>query len=228
MRHDRRIARAPTILRTPMSQTAVSLLTLALRKAHFMESEALEALEHRATRLERFPEFQAQIQHHLGETECQLERIEDCLDALGVEAPESNVGSPSAAPVRRALPGDDDLLDEAYADYALENYEIAAYKSLLTLCEVAVQRSIAPLLQESLKEEEAMARWVKDNLSRLTRDYVIECERRASNIQEKATMKENKPPRPDTGGQRGQGDERDHEPARSPPNRKGSTTRRAQ
>jgi ferritin-like metal-binding protein YciE len=42
---------------------------------------------------------------------------------------------------------------------------------------MAVQRSIAPLLQESLKEEEAMARWLRDNLSRLTRDYVTECER---------------------------------------------------
>lgn len=209
-----------------MSQIAVSLLILALRKAHVMESQALERLERRATRLERFPELQAQIQHHLGETERQLERIEDCLDALGEEAPGSHTGSTAAAPVRQALPGSEELLDEAYADYALETYEIVAYKSLLTLCEVAVQRSIAPLLQESLKEEEAMARWVKDNISRLTRDYVVECERNAGTAQENATMKENKPPRSDTGGQRGQGDQRDHEPSGSPPKRKGSTPQR--
>jgi ferritin-like metal-binding protein YciE len=207
-----------------MSQIAVSLLTLALRKAHQMESQALESLERRATRLERFPELQAQILHHLGETERQLERIEECLDALGEEAPGSNAAAPAAAPAQR--PGNDELLDEAYGDYALESYEIAAYKSLLTLCEAAVQRSIAPLLQESLKEEETMARWVKDNIPRLTRDYVMERERSAGNAQENATMSENKLPRPDIGGQRGQGDQRDHEPSGSPSKRKGNTTRR--
>ena len=208
-----------------MSQTAISLLTLALRRAHVMENHALEVLERQATRLERFPELQVQIQHHLGETERQLERIEDCLDALGEEAPGPHDGSSSAAPIRTVPPADGDLLAEVFADYALENYEIAAYKSLLTLCEVAVQRSIAPLLQESLKEEKAMARWVKDNISRLTRDYVIECER-AGDTQENATMKENKPPRPDVGGQRGQGDQRDREQSRSPAKHKGSTARR--
>ena len=122
---------------------------------------------------------------------------------------------------------DGELLDETFADYALENYEIAAYKSLLTLCEVAVQRSIAPLLQETLKEEEAMARWLKDNLSRLTRDYVVECERKGGNGEGEDTgaATKIKPPRPDIGGQRGQGDERDHEPSTSPP-RKENRTRR--
>ncbi|HEY7763918.1 MAG TPA: hypothetical protein VIB38_02915 [Aestuariivirgaceae bacterium] len=47
-------------------------------------------------------------------------------------------------------------------------------------CEAAVQRSIAPLLQESLKEEEAMARWLKENIQRLTRDHVSNCERSAA------------------------------------------------
>lgn len=211
-----------------MSQTATSLLTIALRKAHSMESHALEHFERQAARLERFPEIQAQIQHHLGETERQLERIEDCLDALGEEAPADHDASSGAPSLDSVVPGDGELLDEAFADYALENYEIAAYRSLLTLCEVAVQRSIAPLLQESLKEEEAMARWLKDNLSRLTRDYVVECERKSGNgdVEETAATKENKLPRPDVGGQRGQGDERDHQPSRSPAKRKQSGTRR--
>jgi ferritin-like metal-binding protein YciE len=209
-----------------MSQTAISILTLALRRAHAMESHALELLERRATHLERFPELQAQIQHHLGETERQLERIEDCLDALGEDAPAAQDVS-SVEPFRSPVSGNNgELLDEAFADCALENYEIAAYRSLLTLCEMAVQRSIAPLLQESLKEEEAMARWIKDNISRLTRDYVTESERKAGNAKETATMKEIKPPRPDIGGQRGQGDERDHEPSKTPPKRKESGTKR--
>jgi ferritin-like metal-binding protein YciE len=211
-----------------MSQIALSLLKLALRKAHTMESRGLEFLERQAAQLEPFPEIQVQIQHHLGETERQLERIEDCLDALGEEAPGDHDASSGALPVHSAFSAGGELLDGAFAGYALESYEIAAYRSLLALCEVAVQRSIAPLLQESLKEEEAMVRWLKDNLPRLTRDYVVECERKTGNgdVEETSATTKIKPPRPDIGGQRGQGDERNHEPSKSPPQRKENRTRR--
>jgi hypothetical protein len=108
------------------------------------------------------------------------------------------------------------MLRDAFANFAFENYEIAAYRSLLTLCEMAIQRSIAPLLQDSLGEEEAMARWLKENLSRLTKDYVSERERSA--LPERSErMKEIKPPLRDTGGQRGQGDQRDHGPSAKKP-----------
>jgi ferritin-like metal-binding protein YciE len=66
-----------------MSQTASSILISSLRGAHAMETHALEILERQAARLERHPEFQSQIQHHLAETKRQIERLEECLDALG-------------------------------------------------------------------------------------------------------------------------------------------------
>jgi ferritin-like metal-binding protein YciE len=159
-----------------MSQTATSLLAIALRNAHAMERKALELLKHQTGRLEQFPELDAQIQHHLGETERQLERLEQCLDALGEETSALSPPPPLAAygPGNGA---EGEPLAQVFAGFAFENYEIAAYRSLLALCEAAVQRSIAPLLQESLKEEEAMARWLKDNISRLTRDHVNNCER---------------------------------------------------
>jgi ferritin-like metal-binding protein YciE len=37
-----------------------------------------------------------------------------------------------------------------------------------------------PLLQQSLDEEEAMAKWLKDNLSRVTKDFVTKLERKAA------------------------------------------------
>jgi ferritin-like metal-binding protein YciE len=163
-----------------MSQAAQSLLASALRDACVMETKALEILKRQAGRLEQFPELHAQLRHHLDETERQLERLEACLDALG-EEPSSEPGS--APPPHASGPGQgpkQQVLNEVFAAFAFENFEIAAYRSLLTLCEAAVQRSIVPLLQESLKEEEAMARWVKENLSRLTRDHVNESERKAT------------------------------------------------
>ena len=163
-----------------MSETATSVLVTGLRNTHAMESRALELLERQASRLEEYPEVQAQIQHHLAQTGRQLDRLEQCMDALGEEAPEDTeraaLGDLMALSAAMA---DDEILKNTFANYSFEHYEIAAYKALLTLCEIATQRSIVPLLQQSLDEEEAMAKWLKDNLSRIAKDYVTKCERKA-------------------------------------------------
>jgi ferritin-like metal-binding protein YciE len=49
-----------------------------------------------------------------------------------------------------------------------KNFEIPAYKSLLTLCEPAGAESVRTLLEQSLKKEEAMATWVNQNVSKVT------------------------------------------------------------
>lgn len=165
-----------------MSETATSVLVTGLRNAHAMESRALELLERQASRLEEYPEVQAQIQHHLAQTGRQLDRLEQCMDALGEEASLVDDTERAALGDLMALSAamaDDEILKNTFANYSFEHYEIAAYKALLTLCEIATQRSIVPLLQQSLDEEEAMAKWLKDNLSRIAKDYVTKCERKA-------------------------------------------------
>ncbi|WP_234832295.1 DUF892 family protein [Rhodopseudomonas palustris] len=49
---------------------------------------------------------------------------------------------------------------------------MAAYKSLLSLADIAGLSSAKPLLQESLKEEEAMAAWIDQDIDSVTRSYV--------------------------------------------------------
>jgi ferritin-like metal-binding protein YciE len=166
-----------------MSQTATSVLATGLRNAHAMESRALELLERQASQLEEYPEVQAQVQHHLAQTARQLDRLEQCLDALGEDA--SAVKDEAFAALGSLMTlsntmAEDEILNNTFANYSFEHYEIAAYKSLLTLCEIATQRSIVPLLQQSLEEEEAMAKWLKDNLSRVTKDFVTKLERKAA------------------------------------------------
>jgi len=166
-----------------MSQMASTILIKGLRNAHAMETESLALLEQRAADLEHYPEVQAQIQRHLAETERQVDRLEKCLDALGEEVSDLTNGA-SEAFARVTIVSNSDandvILKDAFADYAFEHYEIATYKSLLTLCEMATQRSIVPLLQDSLSEEKAMARWLKENISRFTKDYVDDRERKAA------------------------------------------------
>jgi ferritin-like metal-binding protein YciE len=59
-----------------------------------------------------------------------------------------------------------------FANNAFEHFEIAAYKSLLTLCGPAGADGARPLLEQSLKEEEAMAAWVDDNIPKVTLAYL--------------------------------------------------------
>jgi len=171
-----------------MSETATSILATGLRNAHAMESQALELMQRQAGRVGHYPEVQAQIHQHLAETERQLQRLEQCLDALGEDpsavkdAALSGLGNILA--ISNIL-ADDEILKNIFANYAFEHYEIAAYKSLLALCEMAIQRSIAPLLRESLAEEEAMAQWLNEKISRVTKDYVSERERNKDEVRGK-------------------------------------------
>lgn len=163
-----------------MSQMAGLILTRGLQAAHGMEAEALGRLQRRAVQLEHYPEVQAQIERHLAESEKQLGRLVKCLDALGEDPSLLNGAAAMPLPNLPHSVTDEEILREVFADYAFEHYEIATYKSLLTLCDMATQRSIAPLLQDSLSEEKAMARWLKENISRLTRIYVEDRERKAA------------------------------------------------
>jgi len=66
----------------------------------------------------------------------------------------------------------DEILKNTFANNAFENFEIAAYKSLLVLCrECGASFAREPLLL-SLKEEEAMAGWIDQNVEKVTRQFL--------------------------------------------------------
>jgi ferritin-like metal-binding protein YciE len=75
---------------------------------------------------------------------------------------------------------DDEILKNMFANNAFENYEIAAYKSLLTLCRSAGADSARMPLEQNLKEEQAMASWVDQNIEKVTLEYLNKEERAAA------------------------------------------------
>jgi ferritin-like metal-binding protein YciE len=75
---------------------------------------------------------------------------------------------------------DDEILKNTFANNAFENFEIAAYKSLLALCGPAGADITRTLLEQSLKEEEAMASWVDQNVAKVTLAYLNKAERAAA------------------------------------------------
>lgn len=65
----------------------------------------------------------------------------------------------------------DEIVKNSFANFAFENYEIAAYKSLLALAQQAGDAGSVQLLEANLAEEQAMAEWLDDNIEAVTLQY---------------------------------------------------------
>lgn len=65
----------------------------------------------------------------------------------------------------------DEILKNSFANYAFENYEIAAYHSLITLAEQLGYSFALQALEANLQEEIAMADWLHKNLRDVTLQF---------------------------------------------------------
>lgn len=66
-----------------MTQTARDIFVVGLRNAHAMEVQARELMERQSERLDDYPEVKTKVAAHLQETNEQLRRLEQCLEACG-------------------------------------------------------------------------------------------------------------------------------------------------
>lgn len=154
---------------------ALSVFVTGLKNAHAMENQALSIMKPQVKRIENYPDMRAQLERHIGETEGQIKRLETIFEDLqerhsGFKDTVLSVGGSMAA-LSHAMAGDE-VLKDAFANHAFENYEIAAYRSLIHLSEMAQLANITPLLDQNLAEEEAMAQWIKDHIGAVTERFV--------------------------------------------------------
>ena len=158
-----------------MTSRARDIFIDGLRNAHAMETQARELMERQSERLTDYPEVKNRVQMHLKETEGQMKRLEQCLSLLGEststmkDTAQSFMGNMMA--LGHSMAGDE-ILKNTFANNAFEHFEIAAYKSLLALCGPAGAETAKSLLEQSLKEEEAMAAWVDQNVANVTLAYL--------------------------------------------------------
>jgi len=158
-----------------MSNTARDIFITGLRNAHAMETQARELMERQSERLDEYPEVKAKVQAHLQETNEQLRRLEQCLKACGESNSSFKDTAQSAVANLQAMAhamAGDEILKNTFANNAFENFEIAAYKSLLALCRAAGVEQARTLLETSLKEEERMADWIDANVEKVTMAYL--------------------------------------------------------
>ena len=151
--------------------TSHELFVTGLKNAHAMENQALSIMKPQAARLENYPEVEAQLNRHIAETEGQIARIDALLDGLGEDKSSLkdlalSVAGTFAAVGHTVAP--DEILKNSMANNAFENFEIAAYKSLIALAQASGQSNAIPVLQQNLDEEIAMADWLDSNIEAVT------------------------------------------------------------
>jgi ferritin-like metal-binding protein YciE len=158
-----------------MTNTARDLFVVGLRNAHAMEIQARELMERQSERLDDYPEVKSKVSAHLQETNEQLRRLETCLEACGESTSSLKDTTQSLAANMQAMMhamAGDEILKNTFANEAFENFEIAAYKSLLAMCGAAGVTVAKAPLEESLKEEQRMASWIDSNVEKITMQYL--------------------------------------------------------
>ena len=152
-----------------------SLFVTGLKNGHAMENQAVSIIKPQLKRIENYPQVARRLEQHLQETENQMKRIEDILGSLDEDHSAMKDWMLSAGGSMAAIGhsmADDEILKHSIANFAFENYEIAAYNSLLIMAEMGGFQSAMAALRENLSEEENMARWLSENLREVTAEFV--------------------------------------------------------
>lgn len=154
-----------------MTTTSHDLFVTGLKNAHAMENQALSIMKPQASRIENYPDVEAQLKRHIAETEGQISRLERILDSLDEDKSSLkdlalSVAGTFAAVGHTVAP--DEILKNSMANFAFENFEIAAYKSLIALAEASGNTGAVADLESNLNEELAMAEWLDQNIEGVT------------------------------------------------------------
>lgn len=152
-----------------------SIFATGVRNAHALEKQAIQLIERQLPRLDDYPEVKARMRQHLEETRAQEERLDQVLRTLDDDRSVVKdmvlefMGNMAAM---AHMPADDEILKNTFANLAFENYEKAAYTSLITMAEAAGFEREKALFEQSLREEEAMADWIETSTPMVTQRYL--------------------------------------------------------
>ena len=152
-----------------------TVFVTGLQNAHALEHEALALMNRQIDRMKNYPEVAERLREHRDETEEQVRRLETIF--AEIEESRSAIKdvamsiAGSLAALGHTIAGDE-ILKNTFANQAFENFEIASYRSLITVAEAGGFTSAVPLLQETLGEEERMAAWVAESVPMITSRFL--------------------------------------------------------
>jgi ferritin-like metal-binding protein YciE len=157
-----------------MARTEERLLQW-LRDAHAAEEQAETMLTGMARRIENYPELKSRIEQHIEETRRQAELVRGCIERRGGATSTVKDTAAKMVALGQAMSGlfvGDEVMKGSIASYAFEAMEIASYNILIATAEAAGDAETARVCRGILREEEAMADWLKQNIPALTLRYL--------------------------------------------------------
>ncbi|MER8439417.1 DUF892 family protein [Mesorhizobium sp. M1312] len=146
-----------------------------LRDAHAMEEQAETMLNGQLSRLESYPELRERISLHLNETRGQAARLRTCLERMGEDTSTLKDAGGKLLAMAQSLSGvfaGDEVMKGSLASYTFEHMEIASYTILIAAAESLGETEVARACEENLREEEAMAEWLKNKLPATTEQFL--------------------------------------------------------
>lgn len=155
--------------------TASERLLQWMRDAHAMEEQAERMLEIESRRIENYPELKAGIDRHLEETRRQAERLKNRLDRMDGGTSiikDTMAGLLGLAQGMSGLFAGDEVVKASLANYTFEHMEIASYRMLIATAQEAGDMESKQVCEENLREEEAMAAWLEQQLVPLTKAFL--------------------------------------------------------
>ena len=161
---------------TTLAPTEVqSLFITGLKNAHGVEHQALALIDRQLDHLANYPEVADILRAHRVETEGQISRIDEILASMGDSASGLKDAALSFTGSMAALAhvfAPDEVIKNQFANHAFENFEIAAYTSLLELVDLGNFHAAQAGLKQSLSEEERTAQLVRDSIPGVTRKFL--------------------------------------------------------
>jgi ferritin-like metal-binding protein YciE len=139
-----------------------------LDDAHAMESGLIPILQNHAAHFgNRVPQAARRLEQHIVETQQHVQRLQECLRLLdttpsGIKSTvPSVVGSIEGATTAFFR---DQLVKDALADYASEQFEVGCYTALVSAARQLGYDGVARLCEQNLEEDRSMAAWVLQQL----------------------------------------------------------------
>jgi ferritin-like metal-binding protein YciE len=156
-----------------------------LNDAYAMERALEVTLNKQSTSTEVHRAIRERAAIHLDETRAHAERVQHCLEMLG--------SSPSTmkSTTSKLLETGKGMMtmfarDERVKDYLAmvgsEYFEVACYKALIAAVRLAGEERLVEPLAQNMREDEATARWLNDNIDGVIRDYLNEGSRRSAAV----------------------------------------------
>jgi ferritin-like metal-binding protein YciE len=150
-----------------------------LRDAYAMEMHAVEMLKRQSERLKHYPEFEARVKQHVGESEGQADVLRTCLQSLGTDVSRIKAGAGWLGGNLQAIFGSvagamagDEVVKGAMVGYAFEHFEIASYRTLIAGAEECGLAEVKEACTKILREEEAMQQWLAEHLPSITVQFL--------------------------------------------------------